>query len=607
LAHGFGAKHWQARWNRGEIIGINDHLPYGYFWAAEDGCVIEHSEDKTEGWFSRFLRLAVRVVLGFDFIHAWRNRRGIGNAQIVWTHTESQYLAVLLLFQGWWPAARPKIIAQSVWLFDRWDKLPGPYRWLYRKLIAQADVLTVHSPENLKSCRALFPNCRSEMVPFGIRAQPMVPREHRPAHSPIRVLSLGNDRHRDWATLVGAVKGWDDCVLLLVSHAVDPALIRSVPNVEVTHPRNNQELMALYDWADIVVVAVKPNLHASGITVIQEATLCGLPVICTDTGGLRAYFRDGEVRFVASEQCGAIKGEIAALAADDAQRRATVERARQRMMSDGLTSRRFAQRHAELSRELLRTGVGWDDNRVQSGSFGTGAASDLNAFQRRLAGAALLAASIGFAPQPQASPQPDAGQGAALDLCAYRPTFAENFNSLSVSAWGENGSRWIAHTPWHGDFGDAEFVDPQPEFPFRVKDGVLEIEARKGPDGKWRSGLLASAKPDGSGFAQRFGYFELRAQLPSGPGVWPAFWLNANQPQGSKEPGVEIDVLEYYGQFTDGYHSVVHVWDPIDTAKSRHEDHITNVPPGALISGFHTYGVDVEKDWITFYFDRHET
>ncbi|WP_204331191.1 hypothetical protein, partial [Proteus mirabilis] len=71
-----------------------------------------------------------------------------------------------------------------------------------------------------------------------------------------------------------------------------------------------------------------------------------------------------------------------------------------------------------------------------------------------------------------------------LDLTGYTLTFAEEFDSLSVSPWGP-GSRWIAHTPWNGDFGDARFVDPRPGFPFTVEDGVLKIEARKNADGAW--------------------------------------------------------------------------------------------------------------------------
>jgi beta-glucanase (GH16 family) len=208
------------------------------------------------------------------------------------------------------------------------------------------------------------------------------------------------------------------------------------------------------------------------------------------------------------------------------------------------------------------------------------------------------------AAQPESAP---AAASAALDLCGFRPTFVEDFNSLSVSSHSEDHARWFAHTPWGGDFGDAAFADPQPDFPFSTRNGVLRIEARKGADDKWRSGLLASARPDGNGFAQRYGYFEARAKLPPGPGVWPAFWLNANQPHGAKDPSVEIDVLEYYGQFPDGFHSVLHVWDNSGGSNSRAADHVTPVVYGSLYRDFHTYGVDVEPDWLTFYLDRRQT
>jgi hypothetical protein len=51
--------------------------------------------------------------------------------------------------------------------------------------------------------------------------------------------------------------------------------------------------------------------------------------------------------------------------------------------------------------------------------------------------------------------------------------------------------------PWHGDFGDAEFTDPSPSFPFTAENGILRIEARKGGDGTWRSGLLCSNDAEG--------------------------------------------------------------------------------------------------------------
>jgi glycosyltransferase involved in cell wall biosynthesis len=591
LARGFGATQWQAKWNRGEIVGLNDYLPYGYFWAQEHGCSIEYSEDQHEGLFGQVVRLSIRLLLGFDFVHAWRNRRGICSAEVVWTHTESQHLAVLLLLRARKLSARPKVIAQSVWLFDIWPHLWPPKRWLYAKLIAGADVLTVHSPENLRVVRHLFPRQRSQMIPYGIKADGIIRQGYRPAHRPVRVLSVGSDRHRDWPTLVAAVAELRDCELRIVARCLDPALTRG-DNVTLAHAKTLAELIALYDWADLVALALTPNLHASGITVVQEATVFGLPVVCTNTGGLTAYFAEGEVRYVPAGQPAALRRAIAALTADDGERWRMVERAQRRMAEAGLSSKRFGQRHAELSHELLRKPP------TNASERGEKRKPRLAGLARRgasaLVGIGVVAASAHAA-------------GLDIDPCRLRPTFTEDFDTLSVSPHGESGSRWIAHTPWNGDFGDAAFADPRPDFPFRVHDGILDIEAHKDADGKWQSGLLASATPSTAGFAQTYGYFEISAELPPGPGVWPAFWLNTNQPHGDRRPGVEIDVIEYYGQFPDGYHSVVHVWDKMDPKQSRELDHVTSVPSGSLTSGFHIFGVDVEPDWITFYLDRQET
>jgi hypothetical protein len=278
------------------------------------------------------------------------------------------------------------------------------------------------------------------------------------------------------------------------------------------------------------------------------------------------------------------------------------------MVSAGLSSRDFARRHAKLSRELLdNPDLGRTAPSI--GAHNSTALPPQSSLRSARGAAFALCLLAGIAALVEIGPVPKQarGEGAAIDLCAFVPTFSEEFDTLSVSPWGENGSRWIAHTPWHGDFGDAAFADPRPGFPFRVRAGILEIEARKDADGKWQSGLLASAAPSTVGFSQRYGYFETRAQLPPGPGTWPAFWLGTNQPEGSKEPGVEIDVFEYYGQFPNAYHSAIHVWEKVDPTKSRAEDHITDVSPGSLTNAFHTHGVDVEPDWITFYLDRRET
>lgn len=188
-----------------------------------------------------------------------------------------------------------------------------------------------------------------------------------------------------------------------------------------------------------------------------------------------------------------------------------------------------------------------------------------------------------------------------LDINDFEQTFAEDFDSLDVSPWGENGSRWIAHTPWNGDFGDAKFSDPTEGFPFTTTDGILSIEARKAPDGKWYSGLLASTNPKGEGFSQQFGYFEARMKLPPGKGVWPAFWLIGVD---RSKFTAEIDVIEYYGRKNYEFSSGYHIWRQAHGGENSSDGKWTIVPDGILNDEYHTYGVEITPDKTTIYLDR---
>jgi beta-glucanase (GH16 family) len=211
-----------------------------------------------------------------------------------------------------------------------------------------------------------------------------------------------------------------------------------------------------------------------------------------------------------------------------------------------------------------------------------------------LAGAATLAEGL----VPARS---EAANAAPLDLAGFEPTFVENFDRLSVSAWGPD-TRWIAHTPWNGDFGDARFADPGPDFPFTVSDGILRIEARKNRQGAWESGLLAANDLKGHGFAQTFGYFEMRAKLPSGKGVWPAFWLMGTE---RSRYAVEIDVMEFYGHDPKALHSVYHVWSMDKVYPERHVPHVSRLDID-LSAGWHRFGVMVAADRTRFYLDETE-
>ena len=200
---------------------------------------------------------------------------------------------------------------------------------------------------------------------------------------------------------------------------------------------------------------------------------------------------------------------------------------------------------------------------------------------------------------PPGFTQPD------IDLLDYEITFAEEFGGrLDVSAWGCN-TRWIAHTPWSGDFGAAAFADPGRNFPFVVQDGMLRIEARQDRGGRWRAGLLSAGNSCGGGFSQQYGYFEMRAKLPEGEGLWPAFWL-IGRDRDKTGYTAEIDVIEHHGHNLNTFSSTVHL-HPRETDVERiRRYNLHEVPHRYLYDYFNTYGVSIDEENIIFYFNREE-
>jgi len=356
LGYDFGANSWARRYAEGLIPGLNDCFAYGYYRASGDGWSVEYSQDRDEGRLTRLGRLALRKLLGFDLIHVCRNRRGIFEADVVWTHTEIEHLGVLALFRLLRQRRRPKLVANCVWLFDRWPRLSRAKRFLYRVLLQEASVVTTLSPENLKMARRLLPAVRCECVLWGISSQEMTaPRRVLPGR-PLRIASLGNDMHRDWPTFLAAFANLDRYEVRIGSSRIDRKLLKGVRNVTAISAMTADEVRALYEWADLVVVALKPNLHASGITVVFESVISGVPSICTDTGGLRAYFSDAEVAYVPHSAPIALRAAADKLSADLEQRFNMVVSAQRRLISGELTAHGFAIRNRRLSEELLGSG-----------------------------------------------------------------------------------------------------------------------------------------------------------------------------------------------------------------------------------------------------------
>ena len=363
LDYDLDAALWQQRYNAGLLP---DKTPYGYHHLETWGYHLTFSKSHEEGKLVKLLRRAAKRFLGFDLWHAWRNRDRMGSVEAILTNTEREYLAILLLRKVGISSTSPLLVANSIWLYDIWEKLSRWkhrfYHWLVRG--DERTVLTAHSGENLKSARSLFRNMRCELMLFGIslEAFPLKPptfeyNERGPR--PLRLLSLGNDPWRDWETLIGAVEGNKDIQLRIgtdLSREYNRPLRRVAANskqitVEFISPL--ERLREAYEWADIVVVTTMPNRHASGLTVALEAVTAGKPVIATDTGGLKGYFNDDEIYYVPARDIEALATAIKECVTRGDATISRAENAQAKLLSAELTAEGFASRHVALIENVL--------------------------------------------------------------------------------------------------------------------------------------------------------------------------------------------------------------------------------------------------------------
>ncbi|MEO1321894.1 MAG: glycosyltransferase family 4 protein [Pseudomonadota bacterium] len=353
LAHGQDVIAWEKMWSDGCLVGINDKTPYGYHRARNMGCDVDFSLKIKNSPILNMFRLAFRVIFGFDYIHAYNNKKAALKSDVIWTHTESQFLAIALMMalRGK-NKPRPKILAQSVWLYDKWATLDPIRKAFYRYLVGYVDILTVHSRLNLEVAKKLFPNKLAELVRYGIPHEGIQEPKMR-ANDPHRVVCVGNDRHRDWQTAVDAFANQPGFELKIFSTKLNPNFARGATNVEIRGLRTDDELKQEMAAASIMVVPLKPNLHASGATVSQEAIIHGIPLIVSDVGGLDDYYDADAVTFVPAQDPAALRRAAKDLLNDPRTAMERAKRAQIPMQTGELNADRFIEQHVEISRELL--------------------------------------------------------------------------------------------------------------------------------------------------------------------------------------------------------------------------------------------------------------
>ena len=189
----------------------------------------------------------------------------------------------------------------------------------------------------------------------------------------------------------------------------------------------------------------------------------------------------------------------------------------------------------------------------------------------------------------------------------YTLTFEDDFRSLNSISNGNtyDGAKWYngVEQCCMSDIGGSGAMYPTKlgdvsVNPYSISDDGLSITlSRKGVN--WFSGILTSVDKTGRGFAQKYGYFEIRAKLPPGPGTWPAFWMKSATNLSTRENIGEIDIFEQYGKFPEAFCTTYHDWSkqttPYYNCKNRTPD---------LTEDFHTWGLLWTETKMTVYFDN---
>lgn len=338
--------------------GDNIGCLYGYHHAQSDAFALTYSQDTRESKPVRLLRRALKAALGFDFIHTWRNRAEMLRSEVIWTHTEQEWLsaALMLLLSGRKAGADdgPLLLAQSVWLLDKWPSYGILRSWLYRKLMSRADQLTTLASENAELCQRYFGRDAISLF-YGLNTQDFpvkAPTEWKP-HTPIRIAAIGNDRDRDWDTLIKAFGNDARYTVKLATRRRIPASLRA-PNVEIASFSGIRKQHELYDWADVIVVPLRPNSHASGITVMLEAAAVGKPMVATNVGALQDYFPAGEAAYVPPFNPQALREAVDQLVAAPADALHQARAAAAGLLSRDLTTQHYAMQHVRLTQAMLR-------------------------------------------------------------------------------------------------------------------------------------------------------------------------------------------------------------------------------------------------------------
>ncbi|WP_380165820.1 glycosyltransferase [Jannaschia sp. R86511] len=270
---------WAARHRAGEVP---DASPYGLHRLQEHGHAVRFRPPP-----AGVAELPARVVrrgtgmqwteavvgpppVGTQLCLAWDERAGVPRARLSGRRTPVATGVIWLDEPGSYPA-RPAAVAALRRCALVWT-LAGP------------QVPALHA-------LGVAPSRVAHLL-FGVDTEFFVAQDAAAA-DPDLLVSVGNDRHRDWSTLLAGFAEARRRRPGLRLEVVTRAALPPAPGVTTHRSLGHADLRQLYARASCVVLTTLPNGHVSGMTAALEAQASARPVVLSATPGSEDYVDHG--------------------------------------------------------------------------------------------------------------------------------------------------------------------------------------------------------------------------------------------------------------------------------------------------------------------------
>jgi len=189
-----------------------------------------------------------------------------------------------------------------------------------------------------------------------------------------------------------------------------------------------------------------------------------------------------------------------------------------------------------------------------------------------------------------------------LAQCRGNLIFRDEFDGTSL-----DGTKWTIETgngcPNLCGWGNNEkeyYTDLTQNV--SVSGGYLNLTARYSPAYATGSDFTSGKINSKGKFDRTYGRFEAKMKLPSGTGLWPAFWmLPTSNVYGGWPTSGEIDIMENRGDQNNIVGSTLHYGSAFPN--NQYDATSYTLTNGSFMNSFHEYAVEWEPGKMHFYVD----